>query len=151
MNEDRGHIACHNLLDCIFIKQALALQDDFVTLDGYYFTRILIDEVFNPALEHASGKLLAKVIFQILTSSFYFFGQVKDLKNVLVILESDGTEQSCDRQLLLTVDIRVHNIINVCSKLDPTALEGDDTGRIEQRAIGMYTTAEEYAGRAVKL
>ena len=47
MNKDRRYIASHNLLDSIFIKQTLAFQNNLVTLNGYYFACILIDEVFR--------------------------------------------------------------------------------------------------------
>ena len=86
------------------------------------------------------------MFLQVLASSLNFLCEVEDLKNVFIVFEADGTKQCRYGQLLLTVDVRVHNIINVRSELDPTALEGNDTGRIEQRAIGMHTAAEEYTG-----
>ena len=146
MNEDRRHIACHNLFDGIFVKHTLAFENDLVTLDRYNFTCILINEVLNPALEHTCCKLLAEMFLQILASSLNFLCKVEDLENVFIILETDGTKQSRYGQFLLTVDVRVHYIINVRSELDPTALEGNDTGRIEQRAISMHTAAEEDTG-----
>ena len=151
VNKDRRDVAIHYLFDGIFVKHTLAFQNDFVTLDGYDFTGILIDEVLNPAFKHTSCKLLAKMLFQIFTSSLNFFGQVKDLKNILIILKPDGTKQCRYRQFLLAVDVRIHDIINICSELNPTALEGNDAGRIEQRAIGMYAAAEENARRTMQL
>ena len=71
---------------------------------------------------------LADVLLQILTRSRDFLGVHENLQNVLVLLETDGAQQSGNGQLLLTVDVSVHHIVDVRCKLNPRALEGDDAG-----------------------
>ena len=64
---------------------------------------------------------------------------------------TDGPEEGSDRQFLLAVDVRVHDIVDVSGELDPGSLERDYAGRIELGAVGMHALVEENSGRAVKL
>ena len=95
-----------------------------------------------------------------LTSQHIFWGSsywpsrlppTENLKNVLIILKTDGSQQSGNRQFLLTVNVSVHDVVDVSGKLNPRTLERDDTGRIKFGTIGMYALTEEYARRTVKL
>ena len=88
---------------------------------------------------------------QVLAGGLHLLCEVENLQDVLVVLKPYGTEQCRDGQLLLTVDVRIHDVVDVRCELNPASLEGDDAGRVEQRAIGMNTAAEEYARRAVQL
>ena len=40
----------------------------------------------------------------------------------------DGSQQSGNRQFLLTVNVRIHDVVDVGGKLNPRTLERDDTG-----------------------
>ena len=53
----------------------------------------------------------------------HVFRQIKNLENVLVILKSDGSQQSGNRQFLLTVNVRIHDVVDVGGKLNPRTLE----------------------------
>ena len=132
-------------------KFSLTLHDYLVTLDRYNFTSILIHEVLIPALQNTSSKSLADSSLHVLLVHLHFLSEVEDLKDILILLITDGTEQSSYRQLLLTVDIGIHDVVDVSSKLNPAALEWDDTCRIEHSTIGVNTLTEENARRAVQL
>ena len=69
----------------------------------------------------------------------------------LIGFETNGTEEGRHGQLLLTIDVCVHDIVDVSSKLNPRALEGNDTCGIQLCAVGMDAGAKEYAGRTVQL
>ena len=77
--------------------------------------------------------------------------QIKNLKDITVILIADSTEQSSHRQLLLTVDVSIHHIVNVRSKLNPATLERDDTRRIQLSTIRVYTRTKEDTRRTMQL
>ena len=67
------------------------------------------------------------------------------------MVEADGTQQRRHGQLLLTVNVGIHHVVDVRGKLNPRTLERDDTGRIEHATVGMHALAEEHARRAVQL
>ena len=73
------------------------------------------------------------------------------MQNFLVGFETDGTKECRHGQLLLTIDVCVHDIVDVSSKLNPRALEGNDTCGIQLCSVGMDAGAKEYAGRTVQL
>ena len=78
-------------------------------------------------------------------------GDVEDAQDVLVGLITDGTEQGGHRQFLLPVDISVHHIVDVSGELHPGTLEGDDTGGVQWRAVGVIGEPEEHTRRTVQL
>ena len=119
MNEDCLGTALQNLHHIILSNLRLALHDYLITLDGYHLTSILIYEVLVPALQYAGSQLTAYDGLQRLLVHLHLLGEVENLQDVLISLEADGTQQGCYGQLLLTVDIRVHHIINISSELDP--------------------------------
>ena len=50
-----------------------------------------------------------------------------ELKDILIGIETDSAQKGCYRQLLLTIDVCVHDIVDVSSELNPRALEWDNT------------------------
>ena len=151
MQQHRLGTAVKNLRDVLCRELRLTLHDDIVTLDGNYLTRILVDEVFIPTLQHTGSKLAADGFLHVLLVHLHLFGQVEDLQDVLILLEADGTQQRCHGQLLLTVDVSIHDIVDISGKLNPRTLERDDAGRVKHSTISMHTLSEEHAGRTVKL
>ena len=151
MNQNSRNVAIQDNLDSIVSQFTFTIQNHLVTLDGYHFTGILVNEVFRPALQHTGCQLATKNFLQRLLINLNLLGEVEDFQDILIVLKADSSQQSCNGQFLLTVDVCVHNIVNVCSKLDPASLEGDDTGRIQLRTIGMNTTTKEYTRRTVQL
>ena len=132
-------------------ENGFAVEDYLVTLDGNHFSCIFIYEVFHPALEYTSGELATHSLLEVGFVYLEFFGKVEDLKDFLIGFETNGTEEGRHGQLLLTIDVCVHDIVDVSSKLNPRALEGNDTCGIQLCAVGMDAGAKEYAGRTVQL
>ena len=114
------------LLDMVFFKQRVPIEDHFIPLDGYHFSCILVYKVFQPALQNTRCKFAAHHFLQSGFGNFDLLGQVKDLQYVLVSFVSDGTEQGGERELLLPVDVGVHHIVDVRGKFDPGTLERND-------------------------
>ncbi len=122
-----------------------------MTFDRYYFTSIFINEVFCPCLQNTCSQLSANHLLQISLVYFYFFSQVEDFKDILVIFKAYRSQKSSYRQFLLTVDIRIHHIVDVCCEFDPRALEWDNTSRVKFCTVSMYTLTEEHTWGTVQL
>ena len=151
MNENGLSTALEDFIHIVLGNLGLTLQNHLVTLDGNNLTSILIDKVFIPALQHTGCQLGTDNLLQSTLVDFDLLGKIEYLQDVLIGLETDSTQQGCNGQLLLTINVRIHNIINVSSELNPRTLERNDTGRVEQRTVGMNVLTEEYAGRTVQL
>ena len=151
VHQDAGHAALKNLIDVLFGQFALTGQEHLVTLDAHHFARILVDEVLVPGVEHVGGELLSGEFLEVLAVHLHLLGQIKDLENLAVAFVADGTQQGGHGQLLLTVDVGIHHVVDVRGKLDPTALERDDAGRVELGTVGVQGAGEEHTGRAVQL
>ena len=91
MNKNRSGIALEDLHHVLFRNLCLTFHDYLVTLDRYYFTGILVNEVLVPALQHACGETLAKHLLQIALVHLYLFGKFENLKDVLVSFETYST------------------------------------------------------------
>ncbi len=119
MYEDSALLAVEDVLHVLLGNLGLTLDDDVVTLNGNNFTGILINEVLSPGLHDVCGELTADSLLQSALLNGDFLSEVEDGEDVLILLVADGTEQRCNRQLLLTVDVSVHDIVDVSSKLNP--------------------------------
>ncbi len=135
----------------LLFEYDLALYEHVVTLDGNHLAGVLVNEVFDPALQNTGRQLPAYDFLQIGFVDLNLVRQVEDSQYHAVALEADGTQQSGDGQLLLTVDVGVHHVVDVGGELYPRTLERYDTGRIELSAVGVYALTEEHAGRTVQL
>ena len=143
--------AVENFSNVFFCNFRFALHNHLVALDRYNFARILVNEVFVPTFQHTGGQAFAKSLLHVLLVHLNLFGQVEDLQDVAVVFVADGTQQRGYGQLLLTVDVGIHHVVDVGSELNPRTFEGDDTRRIEHRSVGMHALSEENARRAVQL
>ena len=128
MNENFLLATLDNQFDIVLVQHCLAVQNNFVSLDGYHFTGIFVGKVFNPALNDTCGQLPAYHFLQIGLAYLDFFSKVEDLKYFAVGFKADGTQEGRYGQFLLTVDIGVHDAVDVCGKFYPRALERDDAG-----------------------
>ncbi|CDC97774.1 uncharacterized protein BN576_00509 [Alistipes sp. CAG:268] len=133
------------------LEDRFAVHDDVVSFDGDHLARILVHEILDPGRKHACGQLAAHSLLEGGLRHLHLVGQVEDLENLLVRLVTDGTQQRGDGQLLLTVDVGIHHVVDVRSELYPRTLEGDDTRRIELGAIGVHALSEEHTRRTVQL
>ena len=110
------------------LDYSFTIDNDFVTLDGNNFTGIFVYKILNPCFQHTCGQLTSHHLLEIRLVYLHVFRQIKDLENVLVILKTDGSQQSSNRQFLLTVNVGIHDVVDVGGKLNPRTLERDDTG-----------------------
>ena len=149
MQQDGGHAAVDNVLDVVLVELCIALYDNLVTLDRYHFARVFIYEVLNPGLEYAGCEFASYMLTQVGLVDLDLVCQAKDIEDILVGLITDGAQQGGNGQFLLTVDICVHHIVDVCSKFDPASLERDDTCGVELGAVGVQALSKEYTRRAV--
>ena len=130
---------------------SFTIDHNFVTFNRNYFTGIFVYKILNPCFQNTSRQFTSQHSLKISLIDFNIFGQIENFKDILIILKTDSSQQSSNGQLLFTVDVRIHDIVNISSKLNPRTFERDDTGRIKFGTISMYALTEEYAWRTVKL
>ena len=135
VEQDGVNARLENQVDAILVEFLLAVDDHLVALDGDHFAGVLVYEILHPGAEHTGSKLAAEGLLQVGLVDPDLLGQVEDVDDVLVGLKADGTQKSGHGELLLAVDVGIHDIVDVSGKLNPRAAEGDDTGRIELRAV----------------
>ncbi len=119
-------------------KFGLAFDNYLVTFDRNYFAGILIHEVFSPRFEDVSGQGTSLEIMNSLLVDFNFLSESKAIEDVFIRLESDSAEQGSNREFFLTVDISIHDFVNVGSEFNPRAAERDDTSGIEFRTVRVH-------------
>jgi hypothetical protein len=108
----------------MLLDHGFAVDEHLVTLDAHHLTGVLVHEVLHPALQHAGGELAAHGLLQVGLGHLDLVGQAEDLQDLLVALETDGTQQRGHRQLLLPIDVGVHHPVDVRGELDPRTLNG---------------------------
>ena len=140
-----------NCLQRLRSQLFLALYNDGVTLDRRYFTGIFIHEILYPCSHHISGQFTTDTCLQRLAVHLHLFCQIEAVEDVTIGLETDGAEQCGNRQFLLTVDVSIHDLVDIRSELDPRTAERDNTRRIELGSVRVHRCAEEYTRRAVQL
>ena len=59
-------------------------------------------------------------------------------------VQTNRTEECSYWQFLFTVDISVHHVVDVGSKLNPRALKWDNTRRVELRTIRVERLPKEH-------
>lgn len=151
MQEDAFGAAVDDSVYVVGFEHRFAVDDDVVTLDGYHFAGVLVNEVFHPGAQYPCGQLAAYGLFKVRTVYFHLVRQVEYLQYLLVVLVADGTQQRRDGELLLAVDVGVHHVVDVRGELYPRPLERNDTCGVEFGAVGVYALPEEYARRTVEL
>ncbi len=151
VEQHRLDIRIGDHIDVLFLEDGLAIDDHFGTFDVGDLTGLVIDEVLIPFLRHVSGELLADELLEVSLGGLHLLGDVENGEDILVRLISDGAQQGSNRQFLLSVDVRVHHVVDVGGKLHPGALEGDDAGGVERGPVSVVREAEEDARGAVQL
>ena len=145
MHKNGRDATVHDRIKVVFGDLCLTLEHHLVTLSGNDLTGILIDKVLCPCSQHTGSKLTADQLRLVLFRNLHLLSEIENLKNVFITFVTDGTQKSRNRQLLLTVDIGVHDIVDVSSELNPRALERNDTSAIEHSTICMNALTEEHA------
>ena len=119
MNQDILDTRIDNLIDMFFLNDSLTVDNYLITLDRNNLTGIFINEIFNPSFQYTCSQLAAYYLLKICLIHLNIFCQVKNLKNIFIIFEAYRSQQRCYRQFFLSIDVCVHHIIDVGSKLNP--------------------------------
>ena len=151
MNEDVLDARFKNQVDMFRLDNRFTVDDNLVTFDRNNFTRIFINEIFRPCFQHTSRKLAPHDFLQIRFGYLNVLCKIEDFKYILVIFKAYSSQQRCNRQLLLAVNISIHDIVYVSCKLNPGSLKRNNTRRIQLGSIRMDTLSKEYARRTVQL
>ena len=151
MKQDGRHTTLENGVNIVGSQLSFTFDNDLVALDGNNLTRILVGEILIPRLHDITSQLAANGILQILLSDLHVLAEVEDLENVLISLITDSTKHRRDGQLLLTIDVSKHHVVDIRRELDPRTLERNDTCAIKHRTIGMLALAEEHTRGTMEL
>ena len=126
--EQNGFCAgLNDAVEHLLVDLRLTLYNHFVTLDGYHLGGILVHEVFRPSLHHVTCQTATDHLLLGGRSNLHLLSQVEAIKDILVALETYSAKQCGNRQFFLTVDVRIHHVVDVRRKLDPRTAERDDT------------------------
>ena len=127
--EEYGLDVCvTDFLDGVVVEDLASLNDSHSPLNGDDFSGVLVLKVFHPSLQNLGGELPALVLSENLRSGLDFVSESEDVYDVFVRIISDRPEKRGDRQLFLSVNVGVHDIVDVSRELDPGSFEGDDPG-----------------------
>ena len=116
-----------NLLNVVLLDDSVAVKNHVITLDSYNLTGILVNEVLVPRLENTCSEFAAHSILEVSLVHFNLLGKTEDFDDVVIGLQTNRPEKSCYWQFLLAVDVSIHHVVDVGSKLNPAAPEWDDS------------------------
>ena len=119
VEEDGADSGVHDVINVVLVENGLTVNDNLVPLDVDYLTGVLVHEVLVPCLEDAGGELGTDILRKFFLGGLHLACKSEDIEDVLVTLESDGPQQGRDRELLLPVDVGVHDIVDVGGELNP--------------------------------
>ena len=119
VEEDCLSAGIDDFIDLVFVENGLAVDYDLVSLDGDDLARIFVNEVLDPRFQDTRGEFAADALLEIGLAYFDLVGKPEDCENIFIGLETDCTEHRRYGELLLTVDVGVHDIVDVGSELDP--------------------------------
>ena len=119
MEKDRSTARLEDVIDVLLGEHCLALHNHLVTLDRYNLACILVYEVLVPGLQYTCSELATDGSLHVLLVHLHFLSKVEYLKDILILLEAHSTQKSCYGQLLLTVDVSIHHVVDVGSELNP--------------------------------
>ena len=144
MEEDGIYSRFEDVNDVVFIQYRLAVNDDFRAFDRNNFTSAFVYKVFSPSADYATCDLAANHLLKVGLVDRNLFCKIKEQQDVLIVSITDGTEQRCYRQLLLTINVSIHHAVDIRCKLNPASLERNNTSTVKLRTIGVNTRSEEY-------
>ena len=71
------------------------------------------------------------------------FDLIKLAQDLLVLIESEGTQENCPQKLALAVDPNVEDVFLIVFKLHPTATVWNDLGKVGCPVIGSVGFEED--------
>ncbi len=151
LQNDCVHLCIGDKLNVLLIEDHIALQDDFIPLDGHHLAGVLVHKVFHPLAQDARRQLPADGLFQLVLRCFDLFRQPENVQDIAVRVVADGAQQRRHREFLFAVDVRVHHRVDIRCKLHPGTLKRDYPCRVDFRPVRVKTLAEEYPRRPVQL
>ena len=108
-------------------------------------TAVSSSETFIPRLQYYQPpNWWPLIIFKFFLETFTSPQRSKIWRMSFISLITDSAKHRRDGQLLLTVDVSKHHVVDIRRELDPRTLERDDTCAIKHRTIGMLALAEEH-------
>ena len=110
--------------------------------------------VQRPCLPRASvsgSQAATSVFLKCFLFSLHFIGHAEEFENVFIGFITNRPEQCGYREFFLTVNIGIHDIVDVRSKFHPRTFERYYPGTVYFSTVGVYALAKEYAGRTVQL
>ena len=142
-DKDCLDIKFQNSFNIILGEFLVALDDDFGTFHRNDLTGVLVNKVLRPGVNDSGGKLFSDDFFQIGLGDLHLFSKREDVQNIFVRLKTDSSQQRSNRELFLSVDVSIHDIVDVGGKLHPRPFERDNTGGIELGAVRVELRSEE--------
>ena len=119
MQKNGFDISVGNFRDGVFVQNLASLNDRNGPFDRYNLTGVLILEILCPCLEDFGGEFAALVQLQAFFRDLYFVSETEYVYDVLVGVESDRTQKCRYWLFLLTVDVGVHHVVDVCREFNP--------------------------------
>ena len=75
-------------------NHSFTVDHNFVTFDRNDFTGIFVYKILNPRFQNTSRQFTSQHSLEISLIDFNIFGQIKNFKDILVILKTDSSQQS---------------------------------------------------------
>ncbi len=123
----------------------VAFEQHLVAIDRDYLSGILVNEVFCPCLKNPGSEFAAGNFLKSILTGINLFGQTEKVEYIFVRAITDCTEQGRDREFFLTVNVCVHDGIDVGRELYPRTFKRNDPGRIQFRAVRVLAHREKHA------
>ena len=114
-------------LNVSFSKFSFTFNNHFSTFNSNYLTCCFINKVFNTWFNNTCSKLTTNNTIKVSFVYFYLFSKTESFENIFIRLKTNCTQQSSYRQFFLTVDISIHDIVDVSSKFYPRTTEWNNT------------------------
>jgi len=122
------HVVFKDNVDYLVVDFATAVYKTLAAGYGSELACGLVDDFLIPHAVDLLGYAASFGGFEIGACGLDFLAEVEHLEDVAVTFESDGAQQGGYGQLLFTVDVGIHRVVDVSGKLNPASSEGNDSG-----------------------
>jgi len=93
LKDDYIRLRIQDTLNVIVLEHDVAIEDNFITLDGNHLSGILIHKIFSPTAEHSSSEFSTDGIFKIFTGYGHLISKAKYIEDGFVGIISDCTQK----------------------------------------------------------
>ena len=105
VNQDALCARLNDGFDVLSIEHGLTVKNHLISLNGNDFTGVFIHEILHPTFQDTGSQTATDSLLQVGLVHLQLFCQIENLKNVFVCFKTNGTQQSGDRKLLLSVNV----------------------------------------------